>query len=188
MPFNFIRLRRLAHELRADAFIPTYLCISLLTESEHKYDVFICYSNADKDWVRHTLLPKLKSYELRVCIDFQDFCPGSFIIENIADSISTSRKTIAVLSPDFVNSGWCKKELMMALTRIENSHQVIPVLFRECECPWFIGKRTYLDWCNEDVRETFWEQLLRTINDGRESEPIAQSNDSESGATGFTEI
>ena len=116
-------------------------------------------------------MPKLQSFNLRVCIDFQDFCPGSFIIENIADAISSSRKTVAVLSPDFVSSAWCQKELMMALTRIEAKHSVIPVMYRECQVPRFLYQRTYLDWCNEDVRGTFWEQLLRTINDGYVLDP-----------------
>ena len=151
-----------------------------LSDTNHSHDVFICYSNADKVWVRKTLLPKLQSFNLRVFIDFQDFCPGSFIIENIADAISSSRKTVAVLSPDFVSSAWCKKELMMALTRIEAKHQVIPVMYRVCQVPQFLYQRTYLDWCNEDVRETFWEQLLRTINDGCDLELDFDVNDEQS--------
>jgi len=131
-----------------------------------KYDVFICYSSNDKTWVRGTLLPKLKSFNLQVCIDFEDFSPGRYIIENVAEAIYSSRKTIAVLSPDFLNSDWCHRELMMALTRVNNEHKVIPVMYRECEVPVFLCEVTYLDWCNDDVRQTFWEQLLKTINNG----------------------
>ena len=128
--------------------------------------MFICYSSNDKTWVRGTLLPKLKSFNLQVCIDFEDFSPGRYIIENVAEAIYSSRKTVAVLSPDFLNSDWCHKELMMALTRVSNEHKVIPVMYRECEVPVFLCEVTYLDWCNDDVRQTFWEQLLKTINNG----------------------
>ena len=112
------------------------------------------------------MLPTLKSHNLRVCIDFQDFSAGAYIIENIADAISFSRKTIAVLSPDFVESDWCQKELMMASTQIRNRHKVIPIMYRGCQVPRFLCDLTYLDWCNEDVRGTFWDQLIRTIDDG----------------------
>ena len=42
------------------------------------YDVFISYrqQEPDKSWVRHTLLPSLKSEGLRVCIDFECFRLG----------------------------------------------------------------------------------------------------------------
>ena len=138
--------------------------------TEERYDVFICYSNADKSWVRRTLLPTLKDVNLRVCIDFEDFNVGSFIIENVADAIFSSHKTLAVLSPDFLCSAWCQKELMMALTRVRDRHKVIPVMYRSCEVPLFLRDVTYLDWCNEDVRETFWDQLIRTIDDRIELE------------------
>ena len=139
-----------------------------ISEVEHAFDVFICYSSSDKEWVRRTLLEKLKEYNMRVCIDFKDFTPGDFIIQNIADAIYNSRKTIAVLSPDFVVSAWCQQELQMALSRIEDKHQVIPLMYRDCEVPPFLWHRTYLDWCNPDIRPIFWQQLLRAVNDGRD--------------------
>ena len=106
----------------------------------------------------------LQNSDFRVCIDYEDFEPGEFIIKNIADAISRSRNTIAVLSPDFVNSDWCQTELKMALSHLHKRHQVIPILYRECSIPIFLIDRTYLDWCNDDVRKTFWEQLVKKIN------------------------
>ena len=106
----------------------------------------------------------LQNSDLRVCIDYEDFEPGEFIIKNIADAISRSRNTIAVLSPDFVNSDWCQTELKMALSHLHKRHQVIPILYRVCAIPLFLLDRTYLDWCNDDVRKTFWEQLVKKIN------------------------
>ena len=132
--------------------------------------MFICYCSNDKIWVRGTLLPKLKSFNLQVCIDFEDFSPGRYIIENVAESINSSRKTVAVLSPDFLKSAWCHKELMMALSQANNEHNVVPVMYRECQVPPFLSEVTYLDWCNEDVKQTFWKQLLKTINNGKQME------------------
>ena len=114
-------------------------------------------------------MPKLRNFELRVCIDFEDFSPGRYTIENVAEAIYSSRKTIAVLTPDFLSSAWCHKELMMALSRVNDEHKVIPVMYRHCKVPLFLCEVTYLDWCNKDVKQTFWEQLLRTIHNGKPS-------------------
>ncbi len=116
--------------------------------------------------MRKTLLKNLVDNKLKVCIDYKDFAPGAHIIQNIADAIYNSRKTIAVLSPDYVVSSWCNEELKMALGRIEDQHQVVPVMYRTCEVPNFLRQRTYLDYCNPDIRPIFWEQLIRAVTDG----------------------
>ena len=88
-------------------------------------------------------------------------------MENITQAIYHSRKTIAVLSPDFLDSEWCKEELQRALTRIR-SHQVVPVMYRNCAVPLVLQDRTYLDWENCDVKPYFWTQLeaaLKLPND-----------------------
>ena len=141
-----------------------FTCFS---DVEYEYDVFICYSSQDKTWVRKTLLPTLQNHNLQVCIDYKDFAPGSHIIKNISDAIDRSRKTIAVLSPDYVVSAWCNEELQMALSRIEDRHQVIPLMYRMCKVPNFLHHRTYLDWCNPDIKPMFWEQLIKAIDDGK---------------------
>ena len=111
-------------------------------------------------------MPKLRSFNLKVCIDFEDFNPAGYIIESVAEAIYSSRKTIAVLSPDFLDSAWFHKELVMALSRVNDEHNVIPVMYRQCEVPLCLWGVTYLDWCNKDVKQTFWEQLLRAIDNG----------------------
>lgn len=83
-------------------------------------------------------------------------------MENIYQAIYHSRKTVAVLSPDFVNSEWCTHELQKALTRIR-SHQVVPIVYRSCEIPLVLQDRTYLDWENCHAKPYFWEQLEKSL-------------------------
>eukprot|EP00794_Sanderia_malayensis_P017758 gene17758-19531_t len=139
-------------------------------------DVFICYSSQDKEWVRKTLKKTLEDNNLKVCIDYKDFAPGAHIIENISGAIDRSRKTIAVLSPDYVTSAWCNEELQMALGRIEDRHQVIPVMYRQCTVPNFLTTRTYLDWCNPDIQPLFWDQLIQAIRDPGNTAAIKKDN------------
>ena len=88
-------------------------------------------------------------------------------MENISQAIYYSRKTIAVLTPDFVESNWCSHELQKALTRIR-FHRVVPVVYKSCEIPLILRDMTYLDWENCHVKPYFWDQLekaLRQPND-----------------------
>ena len=117
----------------------------------------------DREWVKETLLFELEQRGIKACIDFRDFLIGAFVVENITDAIYNSRKTVAVLSPDFINSVYCKHELKTALSRMAN-HQVIPILHRPCDVPDILKDKTYLDWCHADVRPHFWEQLERAIS------------------------
>ena len=132
-----------------------------LSGYEAKYDLFICYSNKDVSWVEE-LLTKLEERGFLCCIDYRDFTPGAPIMENIAEAIFNSRKTMAVLSPDFINSNWCNRELQQALSRIKY-HQVVPILYKKCDIPLVLLDRTYLDWENCHVKPYFWDQLEKAL-------------------------
>ncbi|XP_029188290.2 uncharacterized protein LOC114955591 isoform X2 [Acropora millepora] len=128
---------------------------------EARYDVFICYSYKDIEWVKE-LLAELEKLHFVCCIDFRDFVPGAAIVENISEAIYCSAKTIAVLSPDFVNSEWCNRELQQALMRIR-LHQVVPIVYRSCVVPLTLQDKTYLDWENCLVKPFFWGQLEKAL-------------------------
>ena len=70
------------------------------------YDVFISYSSADKDWVRGELLTHLEGKGLRVCIDFRDFAPGKAALHNMRDAVKRSRRTLLVMTTQWVASEW----------------------------------------------------------------------------------
>ena len=127
-----------------------------------EFDAFLCYSKHDRDWVK-MLLKGLEERKYRCCVDFRDFLVGAFIVDNIYKAINSSRKTIAVLSPDFVQSAYCNHELQTALS-LQKQHQVIPILIRPCEVPPFLQDNiTYLEWCQPDVSPYFWEHLVRSM-------------------------
>ncbi|XP_074628262.1 uncharacterized protein LOC141886124 isoform X1 [Acropora palmata] len=126
-----------------------------------RYDVFICYSYKDIGWVKE-LVAELEKLHFVCCIDYRDFVPGAAIVENISEAIYYSAKTIAVLSPNFLNSEWCNRELQQALTRTRK-HQVVPIVYRSCAIPLTLQDRTYLDWENCLVKPFFWEQLEKAL-------------------------
>ncbi|XP_046380255.2 toll-like receptor 13 [Haliotis rufescens] len=81
-----------------------------------KYDAFVSYSNEDGGWVHGQLLNFLEEeVGLRLCEHTRDFVPGKFIIDNVIEAMDTSRKTILVISNEYMQSDWCKFELQLAL-------------------------------------------------------------------------
>src|SRR5262245_56382636 len=67
------------------------------------FDVFISYSHTNQAWVRDWLLPRLEETGLHVCIDFRSFDIGAPLLINMERAVARSRKTLLVLTPDWVN-------------------------------------------------------------------------------------
>ena len=82
------------------------------SEEEYEYDAFVSFHSDDQDWVWNELHEILGRTEdnvetddqprFRLCIHERDFVPGGLIEENILRSIESSRKTIVVLSRNFM--------------------------------------------------------------------------------------
>ncbi|KAL3847941.1 hypothetical protein ACJMK2_018830 [Sinanodonta woodiana] len=80
----------------------------------YQYDAFISYADNNLRFVKFTLLPKVETEGLHLCIHHRDFLPGEEIAANIANAIHRSRKTVVLLDDDFLSSYWCMYELNMA--------------------------------------------------------------------------
>ncbi|OCT69484.1 toll-like receptor 2 [Xenopus laevis] len=145
---------------------------------EYLYHAFVSYCHSDADWVRGELLYRLESCSppYRVCIHERDFLPGRWIIDNIIDNIENSRKTIFVLSHNFVNSEWCNYELYFAHQRaISHSFEDVILVVKEnvtlkdlpkrfYKLRKMLRKKTYLEWPSElSKQHFFWIQLKNIL-------------------------
>ncbi|XP_035693401.1 toll-like receptor 13 [Branchiostoma floridae] len=149
-------------------------------ENPKTYDAFLAHNSNDSAWVIHQLLPQLERGdppEFRLCLGDRDFQPGAPIVDNIAESIYESRKTICVITRDFLESDWCRFEMQMATYRLFEEHvDCLIVVFLEQIPAQRLAKyhslrrvmcrNTYLEWPEEpEARDLFWERLrvaLRT--------------------------
>src|SRR5260370_356152 len=77
------------------------------------YDAFVSYSRLDQTWVRDWLVPHLRRAGLKICIDYECFHPGEPVVCAIERSVQTSRKTLLVLSPSYLNSEWAEFESIL---------------------------------------------------------------------------
>ncbi len=64
-----------------------------------EYDAFVSYSHRDQAWVRDWLVPTLRGAGLKVCVDYDGFRVGEPIVTAIERAVTTSRKTLVVLTP-----------------------------------------------------------------------------------------
>jgi hypothetical protein len=133
--------------------------------TDFKYDVFISYSSANKDWVRKDLLSALEKAGLKVCIDFRDFKVGKPALKNMRDGILESRHTLLVLTDAYLKSGWTEFESLISQTLDPANRQtrVIPLLKGKCDLPIEIKFLTYVNFCDPDDWDIAWKQLLEAL-------------------------
>ncbi|XP_069114150.1 toll-like receptor 4 [Argopecten irradians] len=148
-------------------------------EDDYQYDAFISYSSDDFQFVRNELLRNLEGNKgLRLCLHQRDFVPGNEIAQNITNAIHQSRKTVIILSKNYLNSYWCMFEFNMA--RMEciysrGGHSILVLVFyedipaRELPLPLLdlIESDSYIEYPTGDVHGTivFWDKLASSISE-----------------------
>ncbi len=89
----------------------------LLSETTYTYSAFISCHRREAGWfVMKGLLPTLETEEtkLKFCVAQRNFRAGVTIMNNIIKTVQQSHKVVCVVSQDFLLSGWCKEELLIA--------------------------------------------------------------------------
>lgn len=134
-------------------------------QSQFAYDVFISYSHADRNWVRGELLKQLEASGLRVCIDYRDFRPGAPSVTEMERAVLTSRKTLLVLTPDYVASVWAEFESLMLQTLDPAARQrrIIPLLKARVELPLRIRYLNSADFSDPLDQALAWTRLLNAL-------------------------
>ncbi|XP_063988423.1 toll-like receptor Tollo [Diachasmimorpha longicaudata] len=164
------------------------------------FDAFVSYSSKDEAFVAEELAPVLEmgnpSYKL--CLHYRDFPVGSFIADTIVQAVESSRRTIMVLSENFIKSEWCRFDFKSAHHQVlrDRRRRLILVLVGDVpqrdldpDIRLYLKTNTYLQWGDK----LFWEKLRfalpdvpnnqRTNNQRRQPPPVRrQHNNQTSGA------
>ena len=100
------------------------LLSKMVAEDVKQFHAFISYASPDRQWVKKRLIKHLeKRRKLKLFVASRDFEPGKLITANIHSAITTSAKTVLLISKSFLKSEWCLEEFSMALTvTTENSN------------------------------------------------------------------
>ncbi|XP_069560014.1 toll-like receptor 21 [Brachyistius frenatus] len=154
-------------------------------DKNYKYDAFISYNSSDEQWVMDQLLPNLEGNgsSFKLCLHHRDFELGRDIVDNIVTAVYSSRKTICVVSRNFLRSEWCSLEIQLASYRLFDEHRDVlllvllePISERQLSSYHRMRKvmlkKTYLQWPGSDctnpmqAQDLFWNQLCRAMRAG----------------------
>ncbi len=146
--------------------------------AQYTYDAFVAYSThgEERAWVHTTLREKLEEeHGLKLCMYYRDFKLGRDLADTIVEAINASSKTLLILSPTFLNSGWCEFEVRMAHEKVvkERRDSIILVIFNKLERPGtriprklarLLEKKIYIEWTRDpDGEKLFWMRLVKAI-------------------------
>lgn len=138
-------------------------------ERDKPFDAFISFSCMDEPFVMEQVLPALDDY--RICVYHRDAdCPDS-----IVHAIDTSRRTVLVLSQNFIKTEWCRFEFKSAHHQVlrDRRKRLIIILLGEIsfknldpELQLYLKTNTCLEW----GQKFFWEHLRFALPDVRRRE------------------
>ncbi|CAC5368021.1 unnamed protein product [Mytilus coruscus] len=153
---------------------------SLHSENEEEYSymygAFVSYADEDRMFVHNTLLQKLEIENgIELCLHKRNFLPGNDIATNITSAIHNSRRTLVIMSHNFLKSYWCMFKYNMA--RMESIYErrnenVLFLMFYEqmpsCDLPLnvleMIQSKSYIEYPNDEYGDTvFWDQLVNAL-------------------------
>ena len=144
-------------------------------DEDRPYDAFVSYSSLDEDFVVRELAPRLENgyKRFKLCLHYRDFPVGASIAETIVKSVESSKRTIMLLSNNFLASEWCKFEFQTAHQQVltERKNRVLLVLLQDLDeskldqtLRLYMRTRTYLKYDDP----WFWEKLLFAMPDRKE--------------------
>ncbi|XP_046616531.1 toll-like receptor 13 isoform X2 [Neodiprion virginianus] len=142
------------------------------------YDIFVSYSDENRNWVIEELIPNIEGPEanLSICFHERDFHVGVSILENIIMGMDQSRTILLIISGFFIKSQWCQFEMHLAQHRLLETcrEELVLVLLEEIPrrhrpkiLHYLMMVKTYIVWPKDsrdgNVRKLFWKRLRRAI-------------------------
>lgn len=131
--------------------------------NSNEHDVFISYSHKDKNWVDQVLLPRLRDHGFKVLID-DDFTGGGLSLQQMENAVKFSKRVLAVLTPDYIDSDWSTLENVMArsLDPSARNRKLIPILYKTTNIPLRLSVLVYRD-LRDDDNSIEWDRLMQDL-------------------------
>jgi hypothetical protein len=141
-----------------------------VSEDQYRYDVYVSYVDAEPDntFVWERLLPQLEREGLRVAVSGDVEQPGVARVVSIERGITQARRTVVVLSPDYLRDTVADFENSLAQTMgiQENRYRLLPVQIADIDehhLPTRIGMLTRLHLTHPRRAERELQRLITAI-------------------------
>ncbi|KAL1434236.1 hypothetical protein MTO96_011876 [Rhipicephalus appendiculatus] len=137
-------------------------------DEEKLFDVFLSFSSRDSDWVHEQLLPGVEALGFSVCTYERNFKGGFLLQDIIRDAVACSRRTLLLLTGNFMESEWCRWEFRLAYQRALGDHinRLVIVLVDEVpadsldeDLQTYLRASNYVRWGEPN----FWDKLLYSL-------------------------
>ncbi len=114
-------------------------------------DFFISYAHADQGWAEW-IAWQLEEAGYATILQAWDFHSGGDFVLDMDRATKQARRTIAVLSPDYLDSRFTPSEWATAFRRDPKGEQglLVPVRVRPCTVEGLLGPIVYIDLVNLD--------------------------------------
>ncbi|XP_048248206.1 toll-like receptor 4 [Haliotis rufescens] len=143
-------------------------------QDQFAFDAFVSYADEDRGFVINDMRAHLEhDASMTLNIHHRDFMPGEPIASNIVGAIKKSRKTVVVLSQNFLNSYWCTYELRMAqMESISSGRDIIIIIMYESvpaknippEFLHMLQSDSYIEYPHGEAdSHIFWKHIGRAL-------------------------
>ncbi|CAD6231497.1 GSCOCT00001439001.2-RA-CDS [Cotesia congregata] len=138
-------------------------------DREKPFDAYISYSAVDENFVSRVLVPGLES-SYRLCLHYRDLGAGANVADAVAEAADSSRRTILILSRNFLHGEWSRFEFKAALREaLRGKGRSVILLLVGGVCPRDldadlrkrISSHTVLVWGDK----LFWQKLKFAMPD-----------------------
>lgn len=141
-------------------------------DRDRLFDAYVSYSVKDEAFVSQMLAPGLEQSEprYRLCLHYRDFNVSAYVADTIVEAVESSRRTIVVLSNNFLHSEWCRFEFKSALHEVlkDRRRRLIIVLLGELpqrdldpDLRLYLKTNTCIEWGDR----LFWQKLRFAMPD-----------------------
>lgn len=143
-----------------------------MDERDKLFDAFVSYSAKDEAFVVEELAPILENGDpsYKLCLHYREFPAGGYISDTIVQAVESSKRTIMVLSENFIKSEWCRFEFKSAHHQVlrDKRKRLIVILLGEVpnkdldpDIRLYLKTNSYLQWGDKH----FWEKLKFALPD-----------------------
>nr|AUG89725.1 Toll-like receptor 3 [Penaeus japonicus] len=146
------------------------------------FDAFVSYSSKDEAWVNQVLAGELGRGDrpYRVCLHYRDFPVTAYIAETIVEAVESSRRTIIVLSKNFIENEWCRFQFKSAHHEVlkKRRQRLIVIVLGEIPARDLDPDlRLYLktNTCIYASDKFFWEKLRFAMPDVQNSQRVVHT-------------
>ncbi|GFT36048.1 toll-like receptor Tollo [Nephila pilipes] len=153
-------------------------------DEDKLFDAFVSYSKKDEAFVTQILAPELECGvpTYRLCLHYRDLPVGGYMSDAIIEAMESSRRTILILSENFLKSEWCRYEFKSAHREVLSAcqHRLLVIALGKVD-PQELDPDIRL-WMKQSPvlrwgEKLFWDRLKYAMPDVRHRKTERNRND-----------